>query len=145
MLPFMAAGMAANVNWGKVAKWGGVVVAGAIIFFIIRKQFKRIGKNISNQQTNIVTGSQGNANVLADRARAAMKGWGTNENALFDVASIIAKGQTTFELVAAAYYKKYGRNLSEDLVSELSSSELKQFYSTMGKPVEGLGAAKYLY
>lgn len=148
MLPFMAAGMAANTNWGKVAKWGGVILVVTVAFFVIRKQVKNFQEKKHTQSTNSVTGEAGMANILADRARTAMKGWGTNEKTLYDMANLIARGETTFEKVANAYYAKFGRNLADDIRSELNSRDLKKFYGIMGKPVEGLqglGNAAFLY
>ena len=147
MLPFMAAGMA-NMNWGKVAKWGGLILVATVAFFVIRKQIKNFKEKKHAQNTNIVSGESGVANILADRARTAMKGPGTNEKALYDIANVIARGETTFEKVANAFFAKFGRNLSDDIRSELNSKELKKFYGIMGRPVEGLqglGGAAFLY
>jgi hypothetical protein len=144
----MAAGMAANMNWGRVAKWGGLILVVTVAFFVVRKQIKKFQEKKHTQNTNNVTGETGTANILADRARTAMKGWGTNEKALYDIANVIARGETTFEKVATAFYAKFGRNLADDIRSELTSSELKKFYGIMGKPVEGLlglGSAEFLY
>ncbi len=145
MIPLLAAGALSNINFGKVAKWSGIVIAIAIVFFFIRKKIKGWKEQKETVQTNIVTGDQGAANILADRARTAMKGWGTNENTLYDIAKVIASGQVTFENVAKAFYRKFQRNLADDIRSELSSSELAKFYEYMGKQINGLyGIEQYL-
>lgn len=144
MIPLLAAG-AIGESLPKILKWGGIIIVVAVIFFFVRKKIKGWIEKNENSATNVVSGNVGMANVLADRARTAMKGWGTNEGTLYEMASVIATGQTSFEDVATAYYRKFQRSLADDIRSELNSKELKKFYDTMGLPVAGLnGIEQYI-
>lgn len=144
MIPLLAAGAMGN-SLPKILKWGGIIIIVAIVFFFVRKKVKGWIEKNENTSTNIVTGNNGMANVLADRARTAMKGWGTNEKTLYEMANVIASGQTTFEKVASAYYQKFERSLADDIRSELNSKELKKFYNILGLPVAGVnGIEQYI-
>ena len=144
MIPLLAAGAIGN-NLPKILKWSGVIILVAVVFFFVRKKIKGWIEQNENTTNNIVTGDKGMANVLADRARTAMKGWGTNEETLYEMASVIANGQATFEQVANAYYRKFQRSLADDIRSELNSKELKKFYDIMGVPVAGInGIEEYI-
>ncbi len=145
MMPLLAAGALSKIDFGKVAKWTGLIIVVAVALFFIRKKIKNWNDKRENTHTNIITGDKGMANILADRARTAMKGWGTNEQTLYDIAKLIANGQSTFEDVAQAYYRKFERSLADDIRSELSSSDLAKFYELLGKPINGLyGVEQYL-
>lgn len=122
----------------KIAITASIVVVAVVIFFVVRKQIKKHKEKKLIESTNNVTGEAGLANVLADRARTAMKGWGTNEKALYDIAAVLGRGETTFEKVSSAFYAKFGRNLANDIRSELTSKELKKFYDIIGLPVGGI-------
>ncbi len=134
MIPLLAG----SGGISKGIKWAAIIIAAIIAILVIRKQIKKYQERQKVKSTNNIDGKDGMANVLANRARAAMKGWGTNENTLLDIAKVIARGETTFNAVANAYYTLFERNFSEDLSSELDSKELKEFYSLVGKAVDGL-------
>ena len=145
MVPLLAAGVVSKINVSKTLKWSGIIIVVAIVFFFVRKKIKNWSEKKENTYTNVITGNAGMANILADRARTAMKGWGTNEKTLYDIAKIIAGGQVSFEDVAKAFYRKFQRNLADDIRSELNSKDLAKFYNYMGKPISGLyGIEQYL-
>ena len=127
----------------KRIKYTLILIAALVIGFFLYRKVKKYLNDKKILSTNVVTGKEGLANILADRARVAMAGMGTNEEALYDIAKIIARGKTTFEAVAGAYLSKYNRDLAKDIQSELNSSEMKKFYSFMGKTINGLTGISY--
>jgi hypothetical protein len=74
---------------------------------------------------------EGVAVQLASRIYTAMKGWGTNENAMFEVAKLIssnhAKNGLSFGDVSAAFRKLYNDDLLKWINTELNSEELRLF------------------
>lgn len=107
----------------------GLIAAVGGYFFIVRPLQKR-AKNVAvnNYDTSTNTGL---ANTLADQMYLAMKGIGTDEDSLYKAAETIHNNNVTFAQVANAFYNKYGKNLSDWIVSELSSSEYQKFQAIL--------------
>lgn len=109
---------------------GGLVAAGAAYYFYNDWRKKQDIKEVENKLQNSPAGQQ------AQQLRAAFNPSGsswligmdfTNTTAVMRIASQIQN----FADVQDSYRKLYNANLSEDLVNELSSSELTQFYRAM--------------
>lgn len=108
---------------------GGVIVLGTGIYFL--KKYNK-EKDYQEAEKKLGDGSkEGVAVQLASRLYTAMKGWGTNETTMFEVAKQIASlkpvNGLTFGDVASAFKKLYNEDLLKWINSELNSSDLATF------------------
>jgi hypothetical protein len=129
MIPALA--LAANGNLIKNAALiiGGVAVLGVGVYML--KKYSK-DKDYQEAEKKLGDGSkEGVAVQLASRLYTAMKGWGTNEEAMFDVAKQISSYKAvnglTFGDVASAFKKLYNDELLKWVNSELNSKDLAQF------------------
>lgn len=129
-----------KVNADSVAKWtiglsliaiGGIFATKAIKSVLDKKKQENAGNLIDSTDQ-----AKAQSTVLAQRAYAAMfragATWfadGTDEDELYKVATSLFRQRIPFATFTDIYKKLYpGRNFVSDLQSELSSSELEEFY-----------------
>ncbi|MEH0157370.1 hypothetical protein V6R21_24875 [Limibacter armeniacum] len=70
---------------------------------------------------------EGMAVELAMRMYAAISGWGTDEEALYEAAKQMRLYQIPFSEVASYYNKLYQEHLISDLQGDLSASQMVKF------------------
>jgi len=129
MVPLIAA--ATN---GKFVKNAALIIGGVAVLGVGWYMLKKYNKEKVYQATERKLGDgskEGIAVQLASRIYTAMKGWGTNEKAMFDVAKLIRannpKNGLTFGDVSAAFRKLYNDDLLKWINKELNSEELRLF------------------
>lgn len=74
--------------------------------------------------------AENRATAVAMQLRDAMKGWGTDENAIY--VALQGRGQAELALITTAYQTLTSRNLMDDLRDELTDDEMNMARSTMG-------------
>lgn len=138
MIPFLAKAASTASKAGKSKKTlmttGGVLLGVAVLGFAWYR-LKKHREDVNYVQTEKKLGdgsAEGHAVQLASMAYTAMKGWGTNEQSLFNVAKKIHQTKNVnFGLVANAFRKLYNAELLKMINNELNSSELRYFNSCL--------------
>ncbi len=129
MIPILAAATKGNLIRNTALVIGGATVLG-IGWYMWKKHNRE--KEYQAAERKLGDGSkEGIAVQLASRLYTAMKGWGTNEAAMFDVAKLInangPKNGLTFGDVSSAFKRLYNKNLLAWINKELNSEELRLF------------------
>jgi len=115
-----------------------VIVALILAYFFLLKPYLEKQQAIQNSDLD---DSKGKAKIYANELRTAVNpsgnDWsiefdGTDEDALYAIATKIKQEKVRFVDVAAAYYAAYKDDLTLRLQKELDSDELTQFYNNMG-------------
>ncbi|CAG7713045.1 unnamed protein product [Allacma fusca] len=71
-------------------------------------------------------------NVLADHLHIAMKGWGTDEDALTEILG--CRGTDSINRIAEAYHRAYKKNLEEEVHGETSGNYRKLLHFLLTRP-----------
>ena len=115
-----------------------VIIALILAYFFLLKPYLEKQNAIENSD---IDDSKGKAKIYANELRTAINpsgnDWslefdGTDEDALYSIATKIKQDKVKFVDVASAYYSAYKDDLTIRLQKELDSDELTQFYNNMG-------------
>lgn len=133
MIPLLAA-----AGSGKFLKNAGLIIGGVAVIGVGWYMLKKYNKEKDYQATERKLGDGSKTGVavqLASRLYTAMKGWGTNENEMFQVAKEIRannpKNGLTFGDVSSAFRKLYNDDLLKWINKELNSEELRLFQKNL--------------
>lgn len=138
MIPFLAKA-ASKVGSGATKKkkamltTGGILLGVAVVGFAwwrLKKHREEVDY-IKTEQKLGDGSTEGIAVQLASMMYTAMKGWGTNEQALYNSAKKIHSSKVTFGDVAKAFRKLYRKDLLKMINHELDSAELRYFNSCL--------------
>lgn len=126
--------LAAMPGASKIIKNGALILGGVIVLGVGIYALKKYTKGVDYKQAEKKLGDgskEGLAVQIASQLYTAMKGWGTNEKAMYDAAQQIARSKPinglTFGDVASAFKKLYNEELLKWINSELDSKELALF------------------
>src|SRR5262249_12558308 len=81
-------------------------------------------KNGQWDLAEVLLGSRGAADRIANDLRKAMEGWGTDEEGIYEALAGLTPKQA--ELVRATYLRRFGRTLEYDLNDEMDGTELER-------------------
>lgn len=121
-----------------IASLVGVIAIGVVIFFVIRKRreskedreyLQDVEKGI---QKSDLTYTNSEYTQFANKLYSAMKGVGTNENAIYDVFSQMQTDSDVKKLISA-FGSKGGMTLNEWLLDDLSNKELNKVNQILSK------------
>lgn len=94
------------------------------------------------------------SNVYANQLRSAFNPSGsswmididtTSTDTVLSIADLMKQNSVPFSYVASAYYQAYSDDLAKRLQSELSASELQEFYNKAGLSLQGVEPVTIMY
>lgn len=123
-----------KVNWTKIAIAILVIgIVGWILTYLGVKVFNKLRDAIRNKdlvnkanaeiKDSDVTLTAAQASTLADKIFSAVKGWGTDEEAIYSVFRML-RSRSDLLLLARTFGVRGGRTLNEWLTADLSQKEL---------------------
>lgn len=135
-----------NIQPGKLITWIIVIIIILVIILIVYRQIK---KTIQNKQDkdlvresdqaivqNALTYTEADYKAMADKLYIAMKGLGTDEEAIYEVIGRLRTRSDWYALIKAFGVRKSGGfsgNLVQWLVDELDEDERKRVNDMLAK------------
>lgn len=112
----------------KYIMYGILILVAAVLGYIFLYKRWREQQSVA-ANNNIDPNTQtGKAKIIATKLRNAMKGWGTNEKLMYELADQIRTEKIPWPVVAKEYYNMYKRDLIKDVEGELDSKEIVEFW-----------------